>query len=399
MRIIKPFQRLTSVFALLLGLVGILPTVSFSGDTDLFVDTQTPIPLEWENVNSSMVIRQRAILVQFDRLAPHRNETLELNFFDDVHLTAVRERVEFSGAGGSAWIGSVASDQSGSATFVWHNNQLTGTVYAATSAYQVRHIKDDLHLVREISTPRIGSLAGAAWRAPVDDEVEVVTLVNQERQIHDLPPLQDDSLLHAAALGHSEDMALNNYFSHTSQDNRDPGDRITQAGYAWSTYGENIAAGYSTPAAVVEAWMNSSGHRANILRSSFCDIGVGLAYSAASTYRYYWTQNFGRKRGVSACQSIQQHAITAISGSQGRISPSGVVTVDAGDSVSFTVIADAGYRIRDVRVDGQSVGPVESYIFTNLSHDHTIEALFEKIPPPRKNVTPLPFLRLLLLDE
>ncbi len=364
-----------------------LPTVSFSGDADLFVDTQTPIPSEWENVNSRMVIRQRAVLVQFDRLAPDRNETLELNFFDDVHLTAVRKRVEYSGAGESAWIGTVVSDHSGSATLVWRNGQLTGTVYAATSAFQVRHINDDLHLVREILTPLTESRGRAAWRAPIDDEAEVVTLVNQERQIHGLPPLQDDSRLHAAALGHSEDMALNDYFSHTSLDNRNPGDRITQAGYAWSTYGENIAAGYSTPTAVVEGWMNSAGHRANILRSGFCDIGVGLAYSAASRYGYYWTQNFGRERGVSVCQTTQQYTITAVSGSHGRIWPEGVVTVDAGDSVAFTINADSGYRIRDVLIDNQSMGPIQSYTFANVNQDHTIEALFEERPPERYSIS------------
>jgi hypothetical protein len=144
--------------------------------------------------------------------------------------------------------------------------------------------------------------------------------------------------------------------------------------------------------------MNSDGHRANILRSSFCDIGVGLAYSAASSYRYYWTQNFGRKQGVSACPTIQQYSISAVSGSHGSIWPSGTVTVDAGDSASFTISADTGYRIRDVRVDGQSMGPLGTYTFNNVNRDRTIEALFEILPPDKK--TPyLPFLRLLLLDE
>jgi uncharacterized protein YkwD len=391
-------MQITKVFILLAGLAGLLPSVSFAGDADLFVDTQEPIPSAWENVNASIVLRQRTVWVDFDRLAPDQNETLELNFFDDVHITAIRDRVESSDADGRAWIGTLAADQGGRATFVWRNHQLTGTVYAETSAYQVRHIKDALHIVREILTPYIESRASAAWRAPISEEEEVVALVNQERQIHQLPPLQEDSRLHDAALGHSEDMAQNNYFSHTSQDNRSPGDRITQAGYAWSTYGENIAAGYSTPAAVVEGWMNSDGHRANILRSSFCDIGVGLAYSAASSYRYYWTQNFGRKQGVSACPTIQQYSISAVSGSHGSIWPSGTVTVDAGDSASFTISADTGYRIRDVRVDGQSMGPLGTYTFNNVNRDRTIEALFEILPPDKK--TPyLPFLRLLLLDE
>ena len=380
-------MQITKIFVLLFGLAGLLPTVSFAADADLFVDTPESIPSAWENVDANIVIRQRAVWVQFERLAPDQNEILELNFFDDVHLTAIRDRVEFSDDGARAWIGTVSSDQSGSATFVWRHNQLTGTVYAESSAYQVRHIQDELHLVREILRPQIESRASAAWRAPIDDEEEVVALVNQERQINQLPPLQVDSQLHAAALGHSEDMALNDYFSHTSLDNRDPGDRITQAGYAWNTYGENIAAGYSTPTAVVEGWMNSPGHRANILRSSFCDIGVGLAYSAASRYRYYWTQNFGRKQGVSVCQPTQQYTISAVSGIHGRILPSGVVTVNAGGGASFTITPDAGYRIRDVLIDNQSMGPMESYTFTNVTRDHTIEALFEVLSPVRYSIS------------
>jgi hypothetical protein len=96
-------------------------------------------------------------------------------------------------------------------------------------------------------------------------------------------------------------MAQQNYFSHTSLDGRQFNQRIAAAGYSYSTVGENIACGYSTPQAVMNGWMNSSGHRANILSASFCDIGVGYAFGAASSYGHYWTQDFGRRSGVSVC--------------------------------------------------------------------------------------------------
>ena len=68
---------------------------------------------------------------------------------------------------------------------------------------------------------------------------------------------------------------------------------MTKAGYTWSAAGENIAAGQTTPSAVVTSWMNSSGHCNNIMSPSFKHLGVGYYYGSASTYKHYWTQDFG----------------------------------------------------------------------------------------------------------
>ena len=86
-----------------------------------------------------------------------------------------------------------------------------------------------------------------------DFESEVVDLVNVERAAEGLAPLSYDARLAAAARGHSEDMGLQNYFSHTSLDGRTVSDRITDAGYDWNTYGENIAAGQPTPEDVIDS--------------------------------------------------------------------------------------------------------------------------------------------------
>jgi uncharacterized protein YkwD len=88
-------------------------------------------------------------------------------------------------------------------------------------------------------------------------------------------------------------MAVNGYFDHTSPDGRSPFDRMRAAGYAGNLMGENIAAGQPTPAAVMDAWMHSPGHRANILNCQFTEIGVGVSSRAGSPYRIYWTQDFG----------------------------------------------------------------------------------------------------------
>ncbi|MGW0659048.1 CAP domain-containing protein [Streptodolium elevatio] len=122
---------------------------------------------------------------------------------------------------------------------------------------------------------------------------EVVRLANVERAKNGCGPLSEDPELKAAALGHSQDMAARDYFSHTGQDGRSAGDRITAAGYSWSTWGENIARGQQTPESVMEAWMNSPGHRANILNCSFKDLGVGVHIASGGPW---WTQNFAASR-------------------------------------------------------------------------------------------------------
>jgi uncharacterized protein YkwD len=122
-------------------------------------------------------------------------------------------------------------------------------------------------------------------------EDEVIALTNAERAAAGCGALGADDRLGAAARGHSQDMAANDYFDHTSLDGRSPFDRMADAGYP-DPAGENIAVGYRTPADVMEGWMNSEGHRDNLLNCSHQAIGVGLAYDGGG--RPYWTQDFGR---------------------------------------------------------------------------------------------------------
>jgi uncharacterized protein YkwD len=104
--------------------------------------------------------------------------------------------------------------------------------------------------------------------------------------------------LEAASLGHSQDMANNNFFSHTGSDGKTSGYRATAAGYTWSRVGENIAAGipYTAVSAVVQGWVNSPGHCANLMGSNFTQLGAAKFTNASSTYNVYWTQMFGTPR-------------------------------------------------------------------------------------------------------
>ena len=134
---------------------------------------------------------------------------------------------------------------------------------------------------------------GQTVNIPVTDmsvtsfEKEVVRLVNVERAKHGLSALAYDWQLSRVARIKSQDMKDNNYFSHTSPVYGSPFQMMKNFGITYKTAGENIARGQATPAAVVSAWMNSSGHRANILNSSFTHIGVGYVSDGK-----YWTQMF-----------------------------------------------------------------------------------------------------------
>ncbi|MBZ5537299.1 MAG: CAP domain-containing protein [Acidobacteriia bacterium] len=128
--------------------------------------------------------------------------------------------------------------------------------------------------------------------------LRVIELVNKERtKIKGCRPLRMEPSLNSAALEHSRDMARFHSVSHTGTDGSRPGDRMTRAGYNWSEAAENVAAGFTSPESVVNGWMKSPGHRANILNCRFHDTGVGHDYLAieaeSGDYAHYWTMVFG----------------------------------------------------------------------------------------------------------
>lgn len=118
-------------------------------------------------------------------------------------------------------------------------------------------------------------------------EKEVVRLINEQRVQNGLKPLKENWELSRVARYKSQDMVDNRYFSHTSPTYGSPFQMIKDFGLSFRTAGENIAYGQRTPQAVVNAWMNSSGHRANILNPSYTQIGVGYVAKG-----HYWTQMF-----------------------------------------------------------------------------------------------------------
>ncbi len=120
-------------------------------------------------------------------------------------------------------------------------------------------------------------------------EQEVVNLVNAERKKQNLAPLAIDWQVSRVAQYKSEDMGNNNYFSHNSPTYGSPFDMLKSFKISYSYAGENIAKGQKTPQDVVNAWMNSQGHRENILNSKFTKIGIGYYIKNGTVY---WTQMF-----------------------------------------------------------------------------------------------------------
>ncbi|MFJ8109409.1 CAP domain-containing protein [Streptomyces sp. NPDC096132] len=137
----------------------------------------------------------------------------------------------------------------------------------------------------------------ALWASPLTTDglarttAEVVDLTNRERARQGLRPLAVDPLLTSAAQAHCADMVARAFYSHTSPEGTQPWDRAAAAGSTRRTIGENIACGQRSAAEVVEGWMNSPGHRANILKPAFTHIGVG--YAGGGPSGTYWTQLFG----------------------------------------------------------------------------------------------------------
>ncbi|WP_322754250.1 CAP domain-containing protein [Frankia sp. Cas3] len=142
-----------------------------------------------------------------------------------------------------------------------------------------------------VAPPTAATPGTATEPTSADPASQVVALTNAERAKAGCAALTVDSRLTTAAQAHSDDMATHNYFSHTSQDGRTPFQRMAAAGYQFSIAAENIAAGQRTPTEVMVGWMNSSGHRENILNCSLKQIGVG--YGTGGSYGTYWTQDFG----------------------------------------------------------------------------------------------------------
>lgn len=173
---------------------------------------------------------------------------------------------------------------------------ITDATLEEIGVYQKR---DETWIV--VATPF--STPGAKDAAQVGKDV--LSLVNAARgkarkcgrkQFAAVPPLRLSAVLNRAALIHSQDMASKSFLEHRGSDGSIVGDRTARVGYKWSTVGENIADGAETAEAVVQLWLKSPGHCANIMTPGFTEMGIAFAVDRNSDAGIYWTQVFARPR-------------------------------------------------------------------------------------------------------
>ncbi len=182
------------------------------------------------------------------------------------------------------------------------------TVYGASLAYTVKSgdslwriavknetgISELISMNPQLSNPSLIYPGNVVYIPNLQDiktaENEVIRLVNIQRGNSGLPKLSTNWQLSRIARYKSQDMINKNYFSHISPTYGSPFNMMENFGLKFSAAGENIAMGQQSPSSVVTAWMNSPGHRANILNPSYTQIGVGLAKNSNGTC--YWTQMF-----------------------------------------------------------------------------------------------------------
>ena len=316
------------------GLIKLLFTVIFmfssavsvyANNTELFTDASSS-QAALGNVNTEFVIRQRPVNINIISLS-EVDTHIELNLFPDRVVTAKLDHLVNLGNDRQAWVGAIEGYENSQVTLVMSNGKLSGSINLPDYSYHIRPIENQLHVIRELDdlalqnsvnqiveqdlvtesqeTQEYQQFQEVPLQLPLDssflgtEEQQVLELVNQERAINGLHLIAADPLLTKAARDHSEDMAQNNYFSHTGLNGSAPNQRIAATGYSFNSWGENIAAGYFSAASVMNGWMTSSGHRANILGSQFCDIGIGYAPAGR-----IWTQTFARKQGVFNCPDV-----------------------------------------------------------------------------------------------
>lgn len=178
------------------------------------------------------------------------------------------------------------------------NESITETIGKGVYYVRVSQRRGNTRYRLGLSVDSGASAGASATVVPTNSWVQqVFDLTNSYRQQAGLAPLRLNAKLNTAAQAHSVDMALNDFFSHIGSDGSTVYNRMNGAGYDYNLAAENIVAGYATPKSAVQAWMNSPGHRANILHPNLQEIGIGFYFlsndSGSNNYRYYWTQDFG----------------------------------------------------------------------------------------------------------
>ena len=336
----------------LLALCLILPRLA-AGEGPLFYPADN-FTAEAEEIGIVGAARYRAVFVEprwLGEISPDGGlkfaSEITLNLFEDTTVRASLQRAYPAPAGGWVWEGQLSPPHSGTAVIAFNERTLAATIEVDGRIFQVRNDGEPLHLVRELAVGDVAILKAA----PNARELDVYNRTNQERQSRGIYLFAWNDLLGNSARSHSQAMGEKNFFDHDNPyTGSTPSSRMTAAGYTWNSCAENIAGGNSTAAATMVQWMNSSGHRDNILNQARCDLGVGYAYVAGSTYGYYWTQNFGRRMGVTDCPYVPPPGPTPLPG------PTPPPTTTTGAPLQLFAGDFNGDQVSDIAVFRSSAG-------------------------------------------
>ncbi|MDO9454818.1 CAP domain-containing protein [Nocardioides sp.] len=205
---------------------------------------------------------------------------------------------------GNGWrtVAKTRSNRNGRVALHWKSPRATGKVTLRVMAPRHNARRLALTWVRVVVVRAVPSASPA--NGPLSPLLrEVLTLVNKTRSTGyscggvaypAVPAVQLNTKLNAAAGKYARLMAARDWFSHNSPNGASAGDRIDAEGYHWMSYGENIAAGHTEAASVVQGWLDSDGHCKNLM-GNYSEIGLGYAYNADSYYGHYWVQDFATR--------------------------------------------------------------------------------------------------------
>jgi len=218
----------------------------------------------------------------------------------------MHERLQRVGYQAHAWTESLASSPGNPATVLRNWRQGDPGGYRELLSSEVRDLGIGLDRLRGaplyiflFAVPQEDYFArGTSGLRDLDRvRAEMLARVNAARKEAGAPPLRANSKLDLAAQRHAEDMLARNYFAHQSPEKKTVRDRAKAAGYDWRAIGENIAEGQFSVDEVMDTWMNSPGHRKNILEPEFKELGVGLALGQTGRggHRIVWAQAFGTR--------------------------------------------------------------------------------------------------------
>lgn len=164
------------------------------------------------------------------------------------------------------------------------------------------HPKIGAFLICSLATgAMILGVSGGANAERGDVATRMVKRINEIRKEHKLAPVAANLMLARAAMGHATDMARNDLFGHRGSNGSRLEDRLDRVKFKYKLAAENVAAGLDSPEATVDSWMDSTGHRRNLLNPNMCRVGVGYAFLPKDpgkiTYKHYWTVVLARPPG------------------------------------------------------------------------------------------------------